>query len=148
MQYKQMKAEVREEKQAAKAIVKRKDLAGRFVTHITIPDGTQLPCGQPFVKTWRFRNEGKLTWPSDTLLVFVSKQNGDLMEAPSSVAIGKCVKPEEEVDVSVPFVAPSQTGMYNGFWKLCLSSGKKFGQRVWVKIQTINPSDNQPMNLN
>ena len=34
-------------------------------------------------------------------------------------------------------VAPDQPGRYVGFWRLVSADGRKFGQRVWVKIDVV-----------
>ena len=61
------------------------------------------------------------------------------MHAPPSVPLPTSlpVPPDGEIDVSVDFITPSRPGLYAGFWRLCLPDGKKFGQRVWVKIQAV-----------
>jgi murein DD-endopeptidase MepM/ murein hydrolase activator NlpD len=33
-----------------------------FVADVTIPDGTEVVAGVPFIKTWRLRNRGTSTW--------------------------------------------------------------------------------------
>jgi len=58
------------------------------------------------------------------------------MNGPESItANDNPVQPGESIDVSVPLYAPSASGKYVGYWRLCEPSGKKFGQRVRVQIQ-------------
>jgi len=128
----------KQEKREEKKISKDKEYAARFVAHITIPDMSSIPKGERFTKIWRFRNEGSHMWPADARLVFVSKQMGDLMGAPDSIPIPYAVSPNQEVDLSVDFVAPPQKGQYCGYWRLCLPNGRKFGQRVWCRIHVID----------
>ena len=128
----------RQEKREEKQIAKDKEFAARFVAHMTIPDLSCIPKGEKFRKTWRFRNEGSCVWPADTRLVFISKQMGDLMGASDSVLVPRPISPNEEVDISVDFTAPLQQGQYCGYWRLCLSNGRKFGQRVWCRIQVVD----------
>eukprot|EP01027_Heterolobosea_sp_BB2_P004515 GEZU01006916.1.p1 GENE.GEZU01006916.1~~GEZU01006916.1.p1 ORF type:complete len:446 (+),score=165.10 GEZU01006916.1:205-1542(+) len=142
----QAKAErqkAKEEAMAARLETKKANSKniGRFVKHVSIEDGTEMAPGTPFVKTWRFRNEGDKPWPQHTELVFVGKQ-GDRMSGPESVVVpgeGE-VQPGQEVDVSVSLVAPQEPGRYIGYWRLRTPDGKKFGQRVWVQIQVISSS--------
>lgn len=106
----------------------------RFVKDVTIPDGTQLAPGTPFVKTWKVRNEGA-EWPVGCVLRFLGKKS-DKMGAPETVplSVEGSVAPNSEVDVSVNLVAPEKPGRYTGYWKMCTPEGRKFGQRVWASI--------------
>lgn len=103
-------------------------------------DGTEMGPDIPFTKTWRFRNEGTMAWPLDVTLMFISKINGDQMGAPEFVPVNKVVMPGEEVDVSVNMVSPSRAGHYQAYFRLCYGP-KKFGQRVWIKINVACTSD-------
>jgi len=120
------------EARSEKRQVKR--LAARFVNHVSIPDGTELPANVPFTKIWRFRNEGEVAWPPGCYLTFISWREGDLMGAQENVMLGGVPEVGEEIDVTVEMVSPPKVGYYVGFWKLSTPFGRKFGQRVWVKI--------------
>eukprot|EP01112_Ceratiomyxa_fruticulosa_P024200 TRINITY_DN970_c0_g2_i6.p1 TRINITY_DN970_c0_g2~~TRINITY_DN970_c0_g2_i6.p1 ORF type:complete len:379 (+),score=93.84 TRINITY_DN970_c0_g2_i6:2308-3444(+) len=87
----------------------------RFVQDVTIEDGTVLKPNEPFVKVWRIRNSGEAAWPEGTVLLFVG---GDLLGAPSQVAVPRTVNAGEEVDISVNMVAPERSGRYTGYWRL------------------------------
>eukprot|EP01088_Endostelium_zonatum_P018037 TRINITY_DN5624_c0_g1_i1.p1 TRINITY_DN5624_c0_g1~~TRINITY_DN5624_c0_g1_i1.p1 ORF type:complete len:549 (+),score=165.14 TRINITY_DN5624_c0_g1_i1:49-1695(+) len=117
--------------------IKRQYHKARFVKHVSIPDDTIFSPKQSFIKSWRFRNEGRNPWPEDTELMFVSKREGDIMGAEPRVMIERSrVNPGEEVDVNVNMIAPEESGWYVGYWRL-VSGEQKFGQRVWVKIQVV-----------
>jgi len=111
----------------------------RFVAHITIPDHTILQPNTNFIKTWRFRNDSDAPWTPNCRLIFIGKQRGgdDQMCGPDQgVVVNREVRPGDEVDVSVALRAPSKSGRYVGYWRMCEggASAKKFGQRVWVSI--------------
>jgi Ig-like domain from next to BRCA1 gene/PB1 domain len=119
----------------------------RFVKHVTAPDGAEYSPGSRFDKVWRLRNEGTETWPAhSTCLIFVSKKRGDQIGAPDSVALESSVAPSDHVDVRVPMRAPDAPGTYCGFWKMAICSAssskptRKFGQRIWVRIQVAAPA--------
>jgi len=113
---------------------KKKDsMTARHVKDVTIEDGTQIPANTPFVKTWRVRNEGD-PWPAGCLLLYISKQHGDSMGSPESLVVAVPVATGQEIDISVPLVAPAKPGRYTGYWKMATPDGKKFGQRMWASI--------------
>jgi len=114
-------------------------LSARFVKHVSVEDNYEFLPGTAFTKTWRFRNDGLLAWPENTVLLYVGKQI-DNMGAPNSVFVGRSVLPGEEVDISVPMVAPAEPGSYFGYWRLAQFDGRKFGQRVRVLIKVTGDS--------
>eukprot|EP00005_Dracoamoeba_jomungandri_P006288 CAMPEP_0174262502 /NCGR_PEP_ID=MMETSP0439-20130205/13012_1 /TAXON_ID=0 /ORGANISM="Stereomyxa ramosa, Strain Chinc5" /LENGTH=265 /DNA_ID=CAMNT_0015347221 /DNA_START=64 /DNA_END=861 /DNA_ORIENTATION=+ len=113
----------------------------RLVQHVNYPPDCIVPLGTSFKKIWRLRNTGLTTWPYATEIRFVSLKNGDLMGASPVVEVpdAQLVNPGDEVDVAVQMQAPKQPGMYEGFWKLAAPDGKKFGQRLRVKIVVPSP---------
>ena len=121
--------------------VKRCDAAA-FVRDVTISDGSVIPPGGTFAKTWRLQNIGTCSWTSSYALVFIS---GDAMSGPSSISLNGNVNPGDAVDLTVNLVAPSQKGHYRGNWKLRNASGVLFGigtqadTAFWVDINVIGP---------
>jgi hypothetical protein len=116
---------------------------GGFVDDITIPDGTEMDPGETFTKTWRLRNTGSCTWTSDYKLAFDS---GDPLGAPAMVNLpGINVSPDQIVDVSVNFTAPTTPGNYKSNWKLRSNTGEIFGIGTnanisfFVEINVIAP---------
>lgn len=115
-------------------------LNARFVKHVTADDeSSEYAPRAKFFKTWRFRNDGTLKWPTKISLLYVSKLTGDQLSGPDELPITFASQTEigKEVDISVPLVAPEEPGEYCGFWKLCDESGRKFGQRVRVRISVV-----------
>ncbi len=95
-----------------------------FISDVTVADGTVIPAGTQFVKTWRLRNEGTCTWSPDYAVVF---DKGDAMGAPAAQKLGESVSPGETIDISVSMRAPGTPGSYRGDWKLRNASGVLFG---------------------
>jgi len=106
-------------------------LLGRFVSNVTVKDGTHLAPGEKFIKTWRMRNTAAIPWPENTKLAFVG---GDALSSIESVLVSEPVPAEKEVDISVEMVAPSKSGRYVSYWRLTQPDGNRFGQRIWVDI--------------
>lgn len=118
-----------------------------FVADITIPDGTNVPPGSVFTKTWAVKNSGSCAWTPDYQLVFAG---GDLLGASQSIPLSdKTVAPGETVQVSVQFTAPQTLQVHRSFWKFLSSSGREFGvtdaqggeQPVWMEIRVSNAYD-------
>lgn len=112
----------------------------KFIADVTVPDGSQFPPSAQILKTWRLENTGTCTWDGNYATVFVS---GDKMGAPSAVSIPKVVRPGEQVDITVDFIAPSQPGRYRSNWMLRDNRGNIFGigqnanSSFWVDIQVL-----------
>lgn len=110
----------------------------QFVQDITVPDGTVLPAGAAFRKTWRLLNVGSCTWTENYGLVFFS---GDRLHVRPGYRLNRVVRPGDAVDVSADFVAPATPGRYRGNWMLIDASGVRFGigpygnNPFWVDIR-------------
>lgn len=50
-------------------------LDSRFVSDVTIMDGTVMAPSTPFTKIWRMRNNGSFIWVSGTRLVWIGGDN-------------------------------------------------------------------------
>ena len=94
---------------------------------MTIPDGTTIPAGQSFTKTWKVSNTGTCAWTATYQLVFIS---GDSLGG-KATAIGKVVNPGESADVSVVLTSTSATGTITGTWKLSNDKGTAFGDFLY-----------------
>jgi hypothetical protein len=99
--------------------------------------------GESFTKTWRLKNNGSCTWTSEYELVFDS---GDAMGASAVVNMpGTNISPNQTVDVSVAFTAPTVAGNYKSNWKLRSNTGEVFGigsdaqASFFVEINVIAP---------
>jgi Ig-like domain from next to BRCA1 gene len=102
----------------------------KFVSDVTIPDGTQLPVNQTFTKTWRVQNIGTCTWTTSYKLVFSygESMSGQTVAFPSAVATG------QTVDISVNLKVPNKTGKLVGVWTLEDDKGQPFGPTLTVVI--------------
>ncbi|KAM3597924.1 uncharacterized protein V6R79_011256 [Siganus canaliculatus] len=98
-----------------------------------LPDGTRLRPGTKFIKYWKMRNTGTVSWSADTKLKFMW----------GNLAVGSG---ERWREVSVPFLQPGQVGIvnvalcapsvdgsYTSHWRLA-HAGEQFGPRVWCSI--------------
>ncbi|OGO73506.1 MAG: hypothetical protein A3K41_01020 [Chloroflexi bacterium RIFOXYD12_FULL_57_15] len=102
-----------------------------FVSDVTVPDGSVMTPGQEFLKTWKVRNTGDCTWGAGYTVVY-GGYNDKMSGVPAALAT--TVIPNQEVDVSVQFKAPTKAGEYLSAWRMANPSGYAFGQFFFVKI--------------
>lgn len=119
--------------------------AAKFVSDVTIPDGTVFAPNAAFTKTWRIKNEGTCTWNTSYAVVFDS---GASMSAPASFALPSEVAPGQSIDISVDLKAPAASDTYKGNWMLRNASGVIFGlgdenKAFWVQIK-VQEATTQP----
>jgi hypothetical protein len=108
----------------------------KFVTDVTIPDGTNFIPGETFTKTWRVQNIGDCTWTADYALVFDS---GEQMGGVSPQLLMGSVGPGDTVDLSIDLKAPNATGNYVGNWQIRNTANVLFA-KVYVQINVVNPN--------
>ena len=101
-----------------------------YIADVTIPDGTFMSPGQDFVKTWRVKNTGSVSWGAGYVLAFAY---GDQMSG-QFVALTEVVQPGQEVEVSVQFTAPNDAGEYLSAWTMRNPQGVTFPEIVFVKV--------------
>lgn len=101
-----------------------------FVSDVTIPDDTEMIPGEEFTKTWRVRNSGTCDWEEGLELGFTGGERMDGSAAP----LEGDVEPGEEEDVSVELTAPEDEATYRGNWRMRDTSGRFFGDEVFVQI--------------
>lgn len=113
-----------------------------------IPDGTQMPLGKEFTKTWRLKNSGTCDWPAGTELMF---QGGELMGAGTRIVLlTQALYPNQYVEAVVDFKTPTHPGKYRGNWMLVTPQGHIFGTgdngkgMWWVEIVAYKKGVTQP----
>jgi len=108
---------------------------------VTIPDDTVMAPGNKFTKIWRIKNAGTCTWTTAYSVAFFS---GEQMSAAANVTLSKSVSPGQVIDLAVEMTAPTETGTYQGNWKLRNAEQKLFGigpngnSAFWVRIQVVS----------
>jgi hypothetical protein len=104
-------------------------LSEQYVADVTIPDGTVLAPGSPFVKTWRVKNNGTCTWTGYNLIFAAGSQ----MSGPAAVPIAS-TPPGGTVDIAVNLIAPTTPGEHKGGWRFQASNGAVFGSLTVVIV--------------
>ena len=114
---------------------------------LTIPDGTQIPAGGKFIKTWRLVNSGACKWTRLYKLVFYSQNP---LGATYEHFLPAEVLPGYAIDLSVEFTAPLELGIYRSNWMLQDPDGALFGLGMnadtpfYVSIVVVEPSTATP----
>ena len=109
--------------------------AMRFISDVTVPDGTPWLVNQPFNKIWRVQNSGTCTWSSKYHLVWVG---GDAMGVVREIPVPVNVSSVNMVDFTIPLTAPNRLGPAEGRWQLRDDTGKLFGPVLTVKINVVS----------
>jgi hypothetical protein len=103
-----------------------------YISDVTIPDGTTIPAGESFTKTWRVTNTGTCAWTATYKIVYIS---GDSLGG-KATAIKKVVNPGESADISVILTSSSAFGNNTGTWKLSNDQGVAFGDSLTVIVNS------------
>jgi Ig-like domain from next to BRCA1 gene/SdrD B-like domain len=109
----------------------------RWVSDVTIPDGTAMAPGVQFTKTWRVQNTGSCAFLGT--LNFVGK--GNQMGGQSPMALSK-TEAGQQADVSINLIAPTQAGDYYGTWQPRTTDGTPMENlvvRIKVSAQAVTP---------
>ncbi|XP_013887078.1 next to BRCA1 gene 1 protein isoform X1 [Austrofundulus limnaeus] len=104
-----------------------------------LPDGTRLEPDTKFIKYWKMKNSGTISWTSETKLVFMWG-NLDLASERREVP-APLLLPGQVGVVSVAFVSPVMEGTYTSHWRLA-HCGCQFGPRIWCSI-VVDPGDSR-----
>lgn len=101
-------------------------------------DGTVVAPGENFSKIWTLSNVGETTWTDDYQVAFLAAPQGETMGAPESRALGRCVLPGEEIEISIQMTAPESPGRYTVVFQLKNALSQTVlvdGGNFWVSIQ-------------
>jgi len=90
----------------------------RYLKDLTIPDGTEVLEGEKITKRWLITNEGSCNWDQYQLLYPARQGSKAILE--------------------ISFIAPDNPGRYNSWWQAFDSSGKRFGDPLYMDISVIS----------
>ncbi len=102
-----------------------------WVADVTVPDGTVFWKNQSFTKTWKIMNTGTTTWDPSYKLVYI---DGPILGESLVVSISEPVKPNEQIQLSVPMKSPAELGTVVNYWRMMNGQGQLFGDAFYVQI--------------
>jgi len=106
-----------------------------FVSESKPYDGTKMSPGESFTKSWTLRNVGWCNWKSNFVLDFDDESGGHQMGGPDVQTIGKKVKPNGEVKITLNLKAPNKAGTHYSKWNLQTNEGEDISDfPVYVMI--------------
>ena len=111
----------------------------------TYPDGTKVPLGATFTKTWELQNTGATTWTTDYSFVMTegSYPLGESQGFPPVINLPYEVRPNAIAEISVNITAPKTDTIYEIHYKLKNADGQFVsgdGAEVWLKVLVGNAS--------
>jgi len=113
----------------------------QFLEDVTIPDGTEVVAGEPFIKTWTLRNSGTCTWDSSYQLVQTDADGNLLTANPKAINLPTTLpgkKAELSVALTVSPDAPAGSQQRAEF-QLHAPNGKLFGIDVFALVVVKAP---------
>lgn len=119
-------------------------LAAKFISDISIPDGSIVAPGADFFKTWRLQNVGTCIWRPDFKILFIG---GEPFGVQQAVRINTNVYPGLYVDLTLQLKAPTRNGIYRGDFMLVDLEDTVFGvgetqsQAFYVIIKVVTGDD-------
>lgn len=112
---------------AAKSLPPACMYRAKFIADMSVPDNLPIATGAPFIKIWKVRNDSNCAWGPGYPMHSLAFVGGTQMSAPSRVEIPTTVQPGQEVELSVPMVAPNLPGLYRNEWLLQADTGQTAG---------------------
>jgi hypothetical protein len=108
----------------------------KYISDVTIPDGTVLKPNEKFTKVWRIQNTGTCNWDQGFGLTLWA---GPSMGGSAIYFSGKDkpVVPGGIVDLGIEMRAPPQPGDYVAHWTMIGDQGKTFGADLTVFIKVV-----------
>jgi len=103
----------------------------KFVSDITVPDGTQANIGEAMEKKWEVENSGTCNWISGYSLRLVA--GGSLGANPEQALYPALAG--SKVTIQINFLAPTAPGNYKSAWQAHGLDDKPFGEVIYIQIE-------------
>jgi hypothetical protein len=103
----------------------------KFISDITIPDGTEASIGQAMEKKWEVENNGTCNWINGYTLRLVA--GGSLGANPQQALYPALAG--SRANLQINFLAPTAPGSYKSAWQAYGLDDKPFGEVIYIQIE-------------
>lgn len=106
-----------------------------WIKDLTYDDTVTIPTlnpGEQFVKKWLVQNAGTATWTANYKIAFGGI---GIPMGGQTTPLGKVVRPGEQVEIAITFIAPTAPGEYKSYWKMQNEQGVFFGTWLTATIK-------------
>jgi hypothetical protein len=107
----------------------------KYVSDVTIPDGTVVDPNSEVVKRWEVENTGSCDWDSRYALAFID--GSELGAAPKQKL--HPARSGTKAVLQVIFTAPAEPGTYRSVWQAAGPDGDFFGDRFYMEFVVAEP---------
>jgi hypothetical protein len=104
------------------------------VSDVTYPDGSEVPAGAVFIKTWSVKNLGPCNWDQNYRLAYGWGGDGTNWKTTPPSHLTAVVLPGETIEISVSLTAPTTPGNYAAAFRLQNAQGFNFGPAQTVVV--------------
>jgi len=109
----------------------------RFVSDMSLPDGSVVAGAANVTKVWEVENITRDTWPQGLRVVPVGAQAITAVVATEDVV--PAAVPGQRVAITIDLVTPSAPGRYVQYFRLADAKGQRFGHPLWVDLTVEAP---------
>jgi heat shock protein HslJ len=116
----------------------------RLIEHLFQDDqGTSVPLplrpNRRFIKGWRIQNTGTCLWDPGYSIVYAGGNHAAAHMNGATIVIHGRTLPSETYDVEVKLITPSESGLYQGYWRMRNAQGTYFGDRLPFQVEVAAP---------
>jgi hypothetical protein len=102
----------------------------RYLSDLTIPDGTQVAPGEGVDKRWQVENSGTCNWDERYRLMRIS---GEKLGVDGEQALYPA-RSGTQAEIRILFTAPKEPGTYRSAWQAYDPQGQPFGDPIYIEI--------------
>jgi hypothetical protein len=118
----------------------------RFITDVTIPDGTKVKVNETFEKVWEIQNAGTIFWRNRFLQRLDVPVSSTSCRTVARIPVGDTL-PNDRVKISVTVTAPRTPGTCMVKWKMVDAQGRQLfptSRPVYFLVHVVKAAGASP----